>query len=78
MLLRALGWSWSSGIVLGLAISVASTVVMALVLAERGDLHAPIGHIAIGWTVVEDLNTVTLLLVLPIAFGQATGGQAVG
>lgn len=53
-----------------MGISVASTVVMALVLAERHDLHAPIGHIAIGWTVVEDLLTVALLLLLPILFGQ--------
>ena len=43
LLLRLLGWSWTSGIILGMAISVASTVVMALVLAERHDLHAPIG-----------------------------------
>lgn len=71
LLLRWVGWSWSSGIVLGLAISVASTVVMALVLGERRDLHGPIGYIAIGWTVVEDLLTVTLLLVLPILFGPA-------
>ena len=69
-LLRPFGWSWTSGLVLGMGISVASTVVMALVLAERHDLHAPIGHIAIGWTVVEDLLTVALLLVLPILFGQ--------
>ncbi len=72
-LLRLLGWDWVSGIVLGIAISVASTVVMALVLAERHDLHAPIGHIAIGWTVVEDLLTVTALLLLPIFLGK--GGQ---
>ena len=71
LLLRWVGWSWSSGIVLGAAISVASTVVMALVLGERRDLHGPIGYIAIGWTVVEDLLTVTLLLVLPILFGPA-------
>ncbi|HEY0841098.1 MAG TPA: cation:proton antiporter [Vulgatibacter sp.] len=69
VLLHLMGWTWSAGIVLGLAISVASTVVMALVLAERGDLHAPIGYIAIGWTVVEDLITVTLLLLLPMIFG---------
>lgn len=62
-------WSWSSGIVLGLGISVASTVVMALVLNERGDLHAPVGYIAIGWTVVEDLIVVSLLLLLPLIFG---------
>ena len=74
LLLRLLGWSWISGIILGMAISVASTVVMALVLAERRDLHAPIGHIAIGWTVVEDLLTVAMLLLLPIIF--APGGGA--
>lgn len=73
-LLRLFGWSWGSGIVLGLAISVASTVVMALVLAERHDLHAPIGHIAIGWTVVEDILTVAYLLLLPIVFSVDGGG----
>lgn len=82
-LLRLLGWSWAGGIVLGMAISVASTVVMALVLAERRDLHAQIGYIAIGWTVVEDLLTVMMLLLLPILFppsGVATqsAGAALG
>lgn len=72
-LLRPFGWSWTSGLVLGMGISVASTVVMALVLAEKHDLHAPIGHIAIGWTVVEDLLTVALMLVLPILFGPGGG-----
>jgi CPA2 family monovalent cation:H+ antiporter-2 len=80
LLLRPFGWSWTSGLILGMGISVASTVVMALVLGERHDLHAPIGHIAIGWTVVEDLLTVALLLVLPILFGQggAPGSTAAG
>ncbi len=72
-LLRLLGWDWISGVILGMAISVASTVVMALVLAERRDLHAPIGYIAIGWTVVEDLLTVAMLLLLPIVFAPADG-----
>jgi CPA2 family monovalent cation:H+ antiporter-2 len=77
LLLRLLGWTWISGIILGMAISVASTVVMALVLGERRDLHAPIGYIAIGWTVVEDILTVAMLLLLPIFFGPgATGGGA--
>jgi CPA2 family monovalent cation:H+ antiporter-2 len=67
--LHLLGWTWTSGLILGMAISVASTVVMALVLAEWRDLHARIGHIAIGWTVVEDILTVALLLLLPIMFG---------
>lgn len=75
-LMRLMGWDWVSGIVLGISISVASTVVMALVLAERHDLHAPIGHIAIGWTVVEDLLTVTALLLLPMFVGPAAVGSA--
>lgn len=83
LLLRLFGWSWTSGVILGMAISVASTVVMALVLAERHDLHAQIGHIAIGWTVVEDLLTVAMLLLLPILFGQGgnpehSAGAALG
>jgi CPA2 family monovalent cation:H+ antiporter-2 len=81
--LRQIGWDWTPSLILGMAISVASTVVMAMVLAERRDLHAPLGHLAIGWTVVEDLITVALLLVLPIAFGKAggpgeSGGVALG
>ena len=78
-LLRLMGWDWTPGIVLGISISVASTVVMALVLAERRDLHAPIGHIAIGWTVVEDLLTVTALLLLPMFVGAgAVGSDGIG
>ena len=69
-LLHLLGWTWTSGLILGMAISVASTVVMALVLAESHDLHARIGHIAIGWTVVEDILTVALLLLLPIIYAS--------
>jgi monovalent cation:H+ antiporter-2, CPA2 family len=74
--LNVLGWTWTSGLILGMAISVASTVVMALVLAEWGDLHARIGHIAIGWTVVEDILTVAALLLLPILFGAETTEKA--
>lgn len=74
--LNLLGWTWTSGLILGMAISVASTVVMALVLAEWGDLHARVGHIAIGWTVVEDILTVATLLLLPILFGPETAEKA--
>jgi monovalent cation:H+ antiporter-2, CPA2 family len=73
--LHLLGWTWTSGLILGMAVSVASTVVMALVLAESRDLHARIGHIAIGWTVVEDILTVALLLLLPIIFGSDTADK---
>ncbi|HMA93611.1 MAG TPA: cation:proton antiporter, partial [Polyangiaceae bacterium] len=76
VLLHWMGWSWKSGIILGIAISVASTVVMALVLAGHHDLHAPIGHIAIGWTVVEDLLTVAVLLLLPLLFGPNGGDES--
>lgn len=78
LFLRMFGWSWVSGIILGIAISVASTVVMAHVLGEHHDLHAQIGHIAIGWTVVEDLLTVAVLLLLPILFSAEGVGQSAG
>lgn len=74
--LKLLGWTWTAGLILGMAISVASTVVMALVLAEWRDLHARIGHIAIGWTVVEDILTVAALLLLPILFGPGSAEKA--
>src|SRR5215475_12788505 len=73
IILRLMGWSWTAGTILGMAISVASTVVMALVLTERHDLHSQIGYIAIGWTVVEDLLTVAMLLLLPIIFAPDGG-----
>jgi CPA2 family monovalent cation:H+ antiporter-2 len=66
---RAFGWDWAAGIVFGLAISVASTVVLTRVLADNRDLHTPTGHIAVGWLVVEDLLTVLVLVLLPAMFG---------
>jgi CPA2 family monovalent cation:H+ antiporter-2 len=65
----AFGWGWETGLVFGLAISVASTVVLTRVLVENNDLHTPTGHIAIGWLVVEDLFTVVVLVMLPALFG---------
>jgi len=76
--LHLVGWSWTSGIILGMAISVASTVVMALVLADWRDLHSPVGYIAIGWTVVEDILTVAMLLLLPIFFGSGATEMSAG
>lgn len=66
---RAFGWGWSAGLVFGMAISVASTVVLIRVLADHNDLHTPSGHVAVGWLVVEDLFTVVLLVLLPALFG---------
>ncbi len=59
------GAGWTAGVVYGLAISVASTVVLVRVLSDSGDLHTPAGHIAVGWLVVEDLFTVLVLVLLP-------------
>lgn len=78
-LTRLMGWDWSSGIVFGLCISVASTVVLVRVLADNRDLHTPAGHIAVGWLVVEDIFTVLVLVLLPAMFGnqaQDAGGVA--
>ena len=75
----AAGWGFSAGLVFGLAISVASTVVLLRVLADAGDLHTPAGHVAVGWLVVEDLLTVFVLVVLPAVLGGGgveTGGLA--
>ena len=62
------GWTWSAGIVFGMALAVASTVVLIRVLADHRDLHTPTGHIAVGWLVVEDLFTVLALVILPVLF----------
>jgi len=59
------GWSWNGGIVFGLAISVASTVVMTRVLSDNHALHSRAGHIAVGWLVVEDIFTVIALVLIP-------------
>src|SRR5262245_58949513 len=59
---HAFGWSWTSGIVFGLAIAVASTVVLVRILSDHRDLHSPAGRIAVGWLVVEDLFTVIVLV----------------
>jgi CPA2 family monovalent cation:H+ antiporter-2 len=72
---HAFGWSWPASIVLGLALSVASTVVLVRVLSDNRDLHTPAGHIAVGWLVVEDLFTVIVLVVLPAVFGEATSAS---
>jgi monovalent cation:H+ antiporter-2, CPA2 family len=66
-LARLLGWSWATGLVFGLALSVASTVVMIRALQERHILDTERGRIAVGWLVVEDLAMVLALVLLPAA-----------
>jgi monovalent cation:H+ antiporter-2, CPA2 family len=71
---RYLGWSLGAGIVFGLAISVASTVVLLRVLADNDALHTAAGHVAVGWLLVEDLFTVLVLVMLPLLAGRHEGG----
>jgi CPA2 family monovalent cation:H+ antiporter-2 len=73
------GWSWTAGIVFGLCLSVASTVVLLRALEHRGLLESVDGRIAIGWLIVEDLATVLVLVLLPavaLSIGGAVGSAA--
>jgi CPA2 family monovalent cation:H+ antiporter-2 len=73
----ALWWNWTPGaaVVFGIALSVASTVVLLKALETRGQLESGNGRIAVGWLVVEDLAMVIVLVMLPpLAF--LLGGKA--
>ena len=69
------GWGWGAGLVFGLALSVASTVVLLRALEERGILDTDKGRIAVGWLIVEDLAMVLALVLLP-ALAPSLGGKA--
>ncbi len=69
------GWPFGAGLVFGLALSVASTVVLLRALEARGLLNSPDGRIAVGWLVVEDLVMVLALVLLP-AFAGPLGSDA--
>ena len=68
------GWSLGAGLVFGLALSVASTVVLLRALEDRGLLESLNGKIAIGWLLVEDLVMVLVLVLLPAIGGFLGGG----
>ena len=63
---QAFGMPLKTGAVLGMAMAVASTVVLMRVLMDADVLDAPQGHAAVGWLVVEDLFTVILLVLIPV------------
>ena len=73
-----LGWSWTSGLVFGLCLSVASTVVLVRVLSDNNALHTQTGHIAVGWLLVEDIFTIIVLVLLPAMFGQPADTAEIG
>jgi CPA2 family monovalent cation:H+ antiporter-2 len=68
-----LGWSLIAGIIFGLALSVASTVVLLRALESRNLVETERGRIAVGWLIVEDIFTVLALVLLPAIAGAAQG-----
>ncbi|HJV74639.1 MAG TPA: YbaL family putative K(+) efflux transporter [Noviherbaspirillum sp.] len=72
------GWSIGAGLVFGLSLSVASTVVLLRALEDRGILDSMNGRIAVGWLVVEDLVTVLMLVLLPPLSGWLGGTDGKG
>jgi CPA2 family monovalent cation:H+ antiporter-2 len=73
-----LGWPVAAGLVFGLALSVASTVVLLRALQERRLVETDRGRIAVGWLIVEDLAMVLALVLLPAFAGTLDGGGAAG
>lgn len=77
MLNHAMGWSWGTGLILGMSVSVASTVVLVRALTDNEVLQTPQGHIAVGWLIVEDIFTILILVLLP-AIGIIMTHQSTG
>jgi len=75
ILIKFLGWSWTSGLILGISISVASTVVLTRVFSDNKLLHTPTGHAAIGWLILEDLFTILVLVLLPAFLGKTASNH---
>ena len=75
--LMAMSWGWSlgAGLVLGLALSVASTVVLLRALQQRNELDSQHGRIAVGWLIVEDLAMVLALVFLPVLADALQGSE---
>lgn len=69
----ALGYSLPAAAVIGVAMAVASTVVLMRVLSDANALDTPAGHVAVGWLIVEDVLTVVVLVLIPL-FGDAERG----
>ena len=67
------GWSLGAGLIFGLSLSVASTVVLLKALEERNLLETPSGRVAVGWLIVEDLAMVLALVLVPALAGVLGG-----
>lgn len=75
---QLMGWSIAGGMVFGLALSVASTVVLLRAIQGRNLLDTERGRIAVGWLVVEDLVMVLALVLLPALVQGASEGTNIG
>jgi CPA2 family monovalent cation:H+ antiporter-2 len=75
LLLHLMGWSLLSGTIIGISIGVSSTVVMMKVLNDLNLMNSLAGHIAIGWTIVEDFITVIILVLLPTLAAFSQGAE---
>jgi K+:H+ antiporter len=75
-LTRGIGWPIGAGVVFGLALSVASTVVVLRNLQERRLIETERGRIAVGWLIVQDLAMIFALVLLP-AFAHALGADTI-
>lgn len=73
-LFHGFGMSYSTGAVIGMAMAVASTVVLMRVLMDSDSLSTREGHVAVGWLIVEDVFTVILLVIIPV-LGTAPAGD---
>lgn len=72
------GWTFGAGLVFGLALSVASTVVLLRALEARQSVNTPEGRITVGWLIVEDLVMVVALVLLPaLAPALGSGGATI-
>jgi CPA2 family monovalent cation:H+ antiporter-2 len=70
------GWPFSAGLVMGMAMAVASTVVLMRVLVDNDQLNSNAGHAAVGWLIVEDIFTVIILVMIPALAGAGSAGEA--
>jgi CPA2 family monovalent cation:H+ antiporter-2 len=70
----AQGWGLGGSALFGIALSVASTVVVTRVLSDGGQLDSQPGRIAVGWLVLEDILTVLVLVLLPDVLGEGRTG----
>jgi CPA2 family monovalent cation:H+ antiporter-2 len=75
--LHWLGYHWGAGLIIGMAVSVASTVVLIRVLSDNNLVDTSQGHIAIGWLIVEDIFSVLMLVLLPALGGIMNKGDTI-